>query len=58
MIYFAFAYFSEVPALVLGRLSPGLDGTLDVVSLYANGAPEVSIPISSRLFFMMYPIMV
>lgn len=42
----------------LGRLAPGLAGTLDGMSIMAGGAPVVSIPIAICLFFMMYPIMV
>jgi len=42
----------------LGKLAPGLAGTLDGMSIFIDGAPVVSIPIAICLFFMMYPIMV
>jgi arsenite transporter len=44
--------------ILLGKLAPGLAGTLDGVAIYTNGAPVISIPIAVCLFFMMYPIMV
>ncbi len=44
--------------ILLGRLAPGLAGTLDGMAIYVNDAPVVSIPIAICLFFMMYPIMV
>lgn len=42
----------------LGKVAPGLAGSLDGMAIYVNGAPVVSIPIAICLFFMMYPIMV
>ena len=47
-----------VGGILLGKLAPGLAGTLDGLSIFVNGAPVVSIPIAICLFFMMYPIMV
>ena len=47
-----------VAGILLGKLAPGLAGTLDGMALSVNGAPVVSIPIAICLFFMMYPIMV
>ena len=44
--------------VVLGKLAPGVAKYLDGLSIYAGGAPVVSIPIAVCLFFMMYPIMV
>jgi ACR3 family arsenite transporter len=44
--------------VVLGKLAPGVAKYLDSLSIYAGGAPVVSIPIAVCLFFMMYPIMV
>jgi arsenite transporter len=44
--------------ILLGRLLPGIAETLDAMTVYANGAPVVSIPIAIALFLMMYPIMV
>ena len=42
----------------LGKIAPGLAGTLDGMAIYVDDAPVVSIPIAICLFFMMYPIMV
>jgi len=42
----------------LGKLAPGLAGSLDGMAIYVDDAPVVSIPIAICLFFMMYPIMV
>ena len=47
-----------IGGIILGRLAPGVAGSLDSMALYVNGAPVVSIPIAICLFFMMYPIMV
>ncbi|HQW29920.1 MAG TPA: ACR3 family arsenite efflux transporter [Verrucomicrobiales bacterium] len=47
-----------VAGIALGKVAPGLAGTLDGMAIYVNGAPVVSIPIAICLFFMMYPIMV
>jgi ACR3 family arsenite transporter len=47
-----------VGGILLGKVAPGLAGTLDGMSLKVNGAPVVSIPIAICLFLMMYPIMV
>ncbi len=47
-----------VVGIALGRLAPGLAGSLDAMAIHVNGAPVVSIPIALCLFFMMYPIMV
>ncbi|MFW6151530.1 MAG: ACR3 family arsenite efflux transporter [Verrucomicrobiota bacterium] len=47
-----------VGGIVLGKVAPGLAGTLDAMAIHINGAPVVSIPIAVCLFFMMYPIMV
>ncbi len=47
-----------IGGILLGKIAPGLAGTLDGLSLNINGAPVVSIPIAICLFFMMYPIMV
>ncbi|MDT8389458.1 MAG: ACR3 family arsenite efflux transporter [Lentisphaeria bacterium] len=47
-----------VGGIILGKLAPGLAGTLDGMAIHVNGAPVVSIPIAICLFFMMYPIMV
>ena len=47
-----------VGGILLGKVAPGLAGTLDGMALSVNGAPVVSIPIAICLFFMMYPIMV
>ena len=47
-----------VVGILLGKLAPGLAGTLDGMSIFVNDAPVVSIPIAICLFFMMYPIMV
>jgi len=44
--------------ILLGKIAPGLAGSLDKMSIYVDGAPIVSIPIAICLFFMMYPIMV
>jgi len=44
--------------ILLGKIAPGLAGSLDKMSIYVDGAPVVSIPIAICLFFMMYPIMV
>ena len=44
--------------IALGRVVPGIAPWLDSCSIYAKGAPVVSIPIAICLFFMMYPIMV
>ena len=44
--------------IILGKVAPGLAGTLDGMALSIDGAPVVSIPIAVCLFFMMYPIMV
>jgi ACR3 family arsenite transporter len=44
--------------IVLGKVAPGAARFLDGLSIYAGGAPVVSIPIAICLFFMMYPIMV
>ena len=47
-----------VGGIILGKLAPGLAGTLDGMAIHVNNAPVVSIPIAVCLFFMMYPIMV
>ncbi len=47
-----------VGGILLGKLAPGLAGSLDGMAISVNGAPVVSIPIAVCLFFMMYPIMV
>jgi len=47
-----------VAGIVLGKVAPGLAGTLDSMSIDIAGAPVVSVPIAICLFFMMYPIMV
>ena len=47
-----------VTGIILGKLAPGLAGTLDSMAIRVKGAPVVSIPIAICLFFMMYPIMV
>ena len=47
-----------VVGILLGRLAPGVAGTLDGMAITVDGAPIVSIPIAIALFFMMYPIMV
>ena len=47
-----------VGGIILGKLAPGLAGTLDGMAIRVNNAPVVSIPIAICLFFMMYPIMV
>jgi ACR3 family arsenite transporter len=47
-----------IGGILLGKVAPGLAGTLDGMSLKVNGAPVVSIPIAICLFLMMYPIMV
>ena len=44
--------------VLLGKMAPGVAGSLDRISLDVDGAPVVSIPIAVCLFFMMYPIMV
>jgi arsenite transporter len=44
--------------ILLGRLAPGLAGSLEGMAIYVDEAPVVSIPIAIALFFMMYPIMV
>ena len=44
--------------IILGKVAPGLAGTLDGMAIRVNNAPVVSIPIAICLFFMMYPIMV
>jgi ACR3 family arsenite transporter len=44
--------------ILLGRIAPGLAGSLDQMTLDVDGTPVVSIPIAVCLFFMMYPIMV
>ena len=44
--------------IALGKIAPGLAGTLDGMSISVGGAPVVSVPIAICLFFMMYPIMV
>jgi ACR3 family arsenite transporter len=44
--------------ILLGKVAPGAARFLDGLSVYAGGAPVVSIPIAVCLFFMMYPIMV
>ena len=49
---------SILAGILLGMLAPGLAGFLDGLSIYAGGAPIVSVPIALCLFFMMYPIMV
>jgi ACR3 family arsenite transporter len=47
-----------VGGIILGKVAPGLAGTLDGMAIYVGDAPIVSIPIAICLFFMMYPIMV
>ena len=47
-----------VAGIALGKVAPGFAQTLDVMAIYINDAPVVSIPIAVCLFFMMYPIMV
>jgi len=47
-----------IAGITLGKLAPGIAGTLDGMSIYVDQAPVVSIPIAICLFFMMYPIMV
>ncbi len=47
-----------IGGIMLGKVAPGIAGTLDGMAIYVNGAPVVSIPIAVCLFFMMYPIMV
>ena len=44
--------------ILLGKLAPGFAKALDGMAITVNGAPVVSIPIATCLFFMMYPIMV
>ncbi len=44
--------------ILLGRIAPGLAGSLDAMAIHVKGAPVVSVPIAVALFFMMYPIMV
>jgi ACR3 family arsenite transporter len=44
--------------ILLGELAPGVAHFLDGLALTVDGAPIVSIPIATCLFFMMYPIMV
>ncbi|MDP3042716.1 MAG: ACR3 family arsenite efflux transporter [Candidatus Omnitrophota bacterium] len=44
--------------VIIGKIAPGAAKFLDGLSIYASGAPVVSIPIAICLFFMMYPIMV
>ncbi len=47
-----------VGGILLGKVAPDLAKTLDGMAISVNGAPVVSIPIATCLFFMMYPIMV
>ena len=47
-----------VAGIILGKLAPSFDSTLDGMAIYLGDAPVVSIPIAVCLFFMMYPIMV
>lgn len=47
-----------IGGIILGKVSPGVAGTLDGMSINVGGAPVVSLPIAICLFFMMYPIMV
>ncbi len=47
-----------VIGILLGKIAPDLAKSLDAMSITVNGAPVVSIPIATCLFFMMYPIMV
>ncbi|MBI9017151.1 MAG: ACR3 family arsenite efflux transporter [Phycisphaerae bacterium] len=47
-----------IGGIALGKLAPGLAGTLDGMAIMVNGAPVVSIPIAICLFLMMFPIMV
>lgn len=47
-----------IGGIALGKFAPGVASYLDSFSIYAGGAPVVSIPIAICLFFMMYPIMV
>lgn len=44
--------------ILLGKVAPNFAKTLDSMSINVGGAPVVSIPIATCLFFMMYPIMV
>ncbi len=47
-----------IAGVIFGRIAPSLAKYLDSLTINANGAPVVSIPIAVCLFFMMYPIMV
>ena len=49
---------SILAGIGLGAIAPGMAQFLDGLSIVANGAPVVSIPIAVCLFFMMFPIMV
>jgi ACR3 family arsenite transporter len=44
--------------IALGAVAPGAAKALDGFSIYADGAPVVSVPIAICLFLMMFPIMV
>ena len=47
-----------VAGILLGKIAPGIAGSLDAMAIYVDDAPVISIPIAICLFFMMYPIMV
>ncbi len=44
--------------ILLGKIAPQVARSLDGMAVVVDGAPVISIPIATCLFFMMYPIMV
>ena len=47
-----------IGGIVVGKVAPGAARFFDGLSIYAGGAPVISIPIAVCLFAMIYPIMV
>mgnify|MGYP000659291822 CR=1 FL=1 len=44
--------------IFMGKIAPGIAKALDGMAIHVNGAPVVSTPITTCIFFMVYPIMV